>query len=138
MQKEREDQDETPRYRRASQAHLRAPNQDYRSISPAKSLGVVSEHDDRSMKTGDSQISLQLPSRPLDDDDEDAYEAAAQDIVEIWFPGCHAVSIVESYLCAPNYFLKAFRIFTLHIVVLISINLPSQRTVLKYSTLNFH
>ena len=94
-----EPQDETPRYRRASQAQLRAPYNRQRSISPAKSLGVVSERDDRSTKTGDSQISLQLPSRPLEDDDEDAYEAAAQDIVEIWFPGCHAVS-TEKSICA--------------------------------------
>ena len=95
MHEKKEDQDETPRYRRASQAHLRAPRQGQRSISPARSLGVISDHDNRSTKTGDSQISLQLPQRPFEDDDE-AYEAAPQDIVEVWFPGCHAVSIVKA------------------------------------------
>ena len=95
MHEKREEQDETPRYRRASQAHLRAPHQSQRSISPARSLGVISDHDNRSTKTGDSQISLRLPQRSFEDDDE-AYDAAPQDIVEVWFPGCHAVSIVKS------------------------------------------
>ena len=64
------------------------------SVSPARSLAKLTECDETSIRTASSrpvssQMSMQLPPRELDDDED---EDAAQDIQELWFPGCHAVS----------------------------------------------
>ena len=83
------------RYRRpslAAQARTgELHRQRMRSTSPSRSLGRIEESDAGSSKApSESQISLQLPDHF--DDDEDADEEKAQDVQEIWFPGCHAVS----------------------------------------------
>ena len=60
-----------------------------RSMSPAGSHGDVSDPDASSVHSATTQTSIMAPIAPLDDDNEED-EAAAQDIEEIWFPGCHA------------------------------------------------
>lgn len=82
------------RYRRPSQHHLSLQHDRRMSASPARSLGRVSEYDEASVKSvssrpASSQISLQLPRNDDSDEDEDR----PQNIEEIWFPGCHAVSL---------------------------------------------
>lgn len=60
-----------------------------RSRSPAGSTGEVTDLDTSSTHSATTQNSVMAPVHGPDDDiDED--EAAAQDIEEIWFPGCHA------------------------------------------------
>jgi len=55
--------------------------------SPATSRNATA--DASSINSGTSVASFQ-PGPHLDDDEDDVDEAAAQDIEEIWFPGCHA------------------------------------------------
>lgn len=85
----------TERFRRPSQARLSVSRERQKSISPARSLGKVSENDASSIHTASSQVSLQLPPRESDEDDD---ENAPQDIQEVWFPGNHAVSIHLSFV----------------------------------------
>lgn len=92
------------RYRRpslAAQARTgELHRQRMRSSSPSRSLGRIEESDAGSSKApSESQISLQLPDHF--DDDEDADEEKAQDVQEIWFPGCHAVS--SSLFCHSHF-----------------------------------
>ncbi|MCJ1419842.1 hypothetical protein MMC32_006198 [Xylographa parallela] len=80
------------RYRRPSQHRLSVPRERGMSVSPARSLAKLTECDETSIRTASSrpvssQMSMQLPPRELDDDED---EDAAQDIQELWFPGCHA------------------------------------------------
>ena len=89
----KEEETPSPRYRRPS--HAQQANRRQRSVSPARSLGAVTEEDGHSMTA--SSVSLPLRSRSghadgeEEDDDDDADEALPQDIQEMWFPGCHAV-----------------------------------------------
>jgi len=66
--------------RRSTQGRVRTP-------SPAISRDATG--DAASIRSGTSMASYQ-PADHLDDDDDDKDEAAAQDIEELWFPGCHA------------------------------------------------
>lgn len=59
-----------------------------RTPSPGPEEGNASDQDASSIHTTTSQNSLLPPVPPGDENDED--EAAAQDIEELWFPGCHA------------------------------------------------
>jgi Uncharacterized alpha/beta hydrolase domain (DUF2235) len=87
------------RYRRKSHAHQHALRQ-YRDASPARSTNQISEQetDAPSLHTASSNPSLRPVRRATGDmddddgDDDDADEALPQDIDEVWFPGCHAVS----------------------------------------------
>ena len=84
------------RYRRPSLAAQARTGEHHRqrmrSASPSRSLGRIAESDcGSSVAPSGSQISLQLPEHI--DDDEDADEEKPQDLQEIWFPGCHAVSV---------------------------------------------
>ncbi|MCJ1398076.1 hypothetical protein MMC11_001273 [Xylographa trunciseda] len=80
------------RYRRPSHARLSLQRERRLSISPARSLTKLTECDEASIRTASSRpvssrVSLQLPARELDDDED---ENAPQDIQELWFPGGHA------------------------------------------------
>lgn len=59
-----------------------------RSVSPGCPGGDTSDQDAYSIHTTMSQNSLVPAVPPGVDEDDD--EAAAQDIEELWFPGCHA------------------------------------------------
>jgi len=83
--------DPTERFRRPSQAPMNVSRERRKSISPARSLGKLSENDASSIHSASSHLSLQLPPRESDEDDD---EDAPQDIQEVWFPGNHAVSKV--------------------------------------------
>ena len=61
------------------------------SRSPGGPSDKPSIQDFASLRSGDSQVSLQQVMEPDEDEEEDAYENKAQDIQEVWFPGCHAV-----------------------------------------------
>lgn len=78
------DEELISRYRRSSQRN------GSRSISPKKVERKKYEHDLGSIKTASSQVSLQLSDRALEHGEDSDDEDAAQDIEEIWFPGCHA------------------------------------------------
>ncbi|MCJ1391891.1 hypothetical protein MMC18_004758 [Xylographa bjoerkii] len=80
------------RYRRPSRSRLSLQRERGLSVSPARSLTKLTECDEASIKTVSSrpvsfQMSLQVPPRELDDDED---EDAPQDIQELWFPGGHA------------------------------------------------
>ncbi|MCJ1381863.1 hypothetical protein MMC17_004975 [Xylographa soralifera] len=82
------------RYRRPSHHRLSLQHERGLSISPARSLTKLTEGDEASIRTASSQpvssqMSLRPPPREIDDDED---EDASQDIQELWFPGCHAVS----------------------------------------------
>lgn len=56
-------------------------------LKPSPNLAIptaASAEDLTSIKSGQSGLSLQVPSAVADEDDDD------QDIQEVWFPGCHA------------------------------------------------
>lgn len=76
----------TSRHRRVSQRNRS------RSVSPGRVERKKSENDLGSIKSASSQLSLQAPNRAMeqDGDSDDEDEEAAQDIEELWFPGCHA------------------------------------------------
>lgn len=57
------------------------------NISRGPSLTFAKDGDASSINTDTSQIRVAPPRPPGEDDDD---EAAAQDIEELWFPGCHA------------------------------------------------
>lgn len=59
----------------------------FRSPSPAVSRSGASEMDRSSIHSTTSSF---LPAQIHTDEDDDQDEAAAQNIEEIWFPGCHA------------------------------------------------
>lgn len=62
-----------------------------RDRPPSRSMSPVGSVDDASsIHSGTTQNSLMAPMAPPDDDSNDEDEAAAQDIEEVWFPGCHA------------------------------------------------
>ncbi len=92
------------RFRRSSQAPPKialtgASDPLLRRVSGAKdqdqvetgdpSLNDASSQDGASINTRGSQLSLQFPSKPSDDD-TDSLDDTHQDIEEVWFPGCHA------------------------------------------------
>ena len=85
------------RYRRPSHARPSVQYERQRSVSPNPRLQGVPEVEVDSVRRLGSDTSLLLPpNHPQDDDDDDdADEAIAQDIQEIWFPGCHAVSPLQ-------------------------------------------
>ena len=60
-----------------------------RSVSAGGSFDETSNADAGSIRSATTQISIMAPVVPPDDDNEKD-EAAAQNIEEIWFPGCHA------------------------------------------------
>ncbi len=79
-----------PRQHSSERSRLdpRGSNSDrLRSPSPAVSRDPTA--DACSIRSGTSMASFQ-PTVHLDDDEADKDEAAAQDIEELWFPGCHA------------------------------------------------
>ena len=78
------DEERISRYRRSSQRNHS------RSVSPGKVERKGSENDHGSINTASSQVSFQLPDRAPEHDEDSEDEEAAQDIEEIWFPGCHA------------------------------------------------
>lgn len=57
-------------------------------ISRGPSLAFAKDGDASSINTDTSQIRVAPPRPPGEEDDDD--EDAEQDIVELWFPGCHA------------------------------------------------
>ncbi|KAL2008269.1 hypothetical protein VTN00DRAFT_8251 [Thermoascus crustaceus] len=75
--------------RRGSASH----EQRYRARSPSRNLAVpiptASTEDLRSIKSGGSGLSLQVPQGSLNPTEEDDDESV-QDIQEVWFPGGHA------------------------------------------------
>lgn len=95
---------QSQRYRRKS--HAPRKNTASRDASPARSMSMAvpsdAGTDGQSLHTVSSNPSLRpvrastlhahVDQADLDDEEEDADEALPQDIQEVWFPGCHAVS----------------------------------------------
>lgn len=79
-----DDDELTSRYRRSSQRDRS------RSISPGKVERKRSDNNLGSINRASSQVSLQPSDRAPEHDEDSDDEGAAQDIEEIWFPGCHA------------------------------------------------
>ncbi|KAI9793826.1 MAG: hypothetical protein M1835_006984 [Candelina submexicana] len=72
---------EVPQYRRPSRSSRRQSSERSRSPNDVSKLGSASTAD-----VNGTQTSLALPV----DDQSDSEDEAEQDILEVWFPGCHA------------------------------------------------